>query len=358
MSEPNGQGTDSSAALRQLAEEVATNGEAAASTDPWFAPAPKPHGYQPLDSDAMDAAGWPTTAGNGQDSGAAGAPAGEATAGAATAAGAEASLQTQDAGVSSRPDEWFLRTGRAGLLPDSVSEIWDDEDTHVFARPDTASAPPWAGDQQAQAVDEPPPWESGPWPGPGEERPARPPRSAGGPQIRRKATDDAGNWQATAALGTGILPLVLPGAVLGVLGLRRARTSGTGQLASWIGIALSAIWAVILIVLLASGGSSGPNCSASSQAAVSGAVSTVLRDLGSSAPRSAVTADLQQAMSEANAAAAGAQQVSVRTAYVTLTDGLDRALATVQGGHSTSSYPALSSELSADNAAITSACKG
>jgi hypothetical protein len=348
MSEPNGQGTDSSAALRQLAEDVATNGKPGVSDDPWFAPSPKPNGYQPLDPDAMDAAGWPTAVGNGQE------PAAAETAVSENGA----SLQTAAEPAASRPDEWFLRTGRAGLLPDSVSEIWDDEDTHVFARPDTASAPPWAGDQQDQAVEEPPPWESGPWPGPGEERPARLPRSAGGqPQIRPKTSDDS-NWQATAALVTGILPLVLPGAVLGVLGLRRARTAGTGQISSLIGIGLSAIWAVVLIVIVASGGSSGPACSSSSQAAVSGAVSTVLRDLGTSAPQSTVATDLQQAMSQANAAAAGAQQVSVRSAYVTLTTGLDRALATVEGSHSTSSYPALSSELSADNAAITSACKG
>jgi hypothetical protein len=352
MSEPNGQGTDSSAALGQLAEEVVANGKPGAADDPWFAPSPKPHGYQPLDPDAMDAAGWPAAVGNGQEPAAAEAIVSENG----------ASLQTAaEPGAPSRPDEWFLRTGRAGLLPDSVSEVWDDEDTHVFARPDTASAPPWAGDQPDQAVEEPPPWESEPWPGPGEERPARPPRPAGGqPQIRSKTSDDS-NWQATAALVTGILPLVLPGAVLGVLGLRRARVVGTGQIPSWIGIGLSAIWAVILIVVVASSGSSGPNCSSSSQGAVSGAVSTVLRDLGSSAPPSTVTPDLEQAinqaMSQANAAAAGAQQVSVRSAYVTLTTGLDRALATVQGGHSTSSYPALSSELSADSAAITSACK-
>jgi hypothetical protein len=352
MSEPNGQGTDSSAALRQLTEEVTTNGVLASSNDPWFGPSPKPNGYQPLDPDAMDAAGWPRTspAGNGQELGASEAAISESG----------ASLQTAgETGAPTSADEWFLRTGRAGLSPDAVSEIWDDEDTHVFARVDTASAPPWAGEQQDQAVEEPPPWESGPWPGPGEERPARAARPGGGqPQIRRKASDDAGNWEGTAALVTGILPLVLPGAVLGVLGLRRARTTGTGQIPSWIGIGLSAIWAVILIVVLASGGSSGPDCSASSQAAVSGAMSTVLRDLGSNAPQATVTADLEQAMSQSNAAAAGAQQVSVRSAYVTLTTGLDRALATVDGSRSTSSYAALSSQLSADNAAITSACKG
>jgi hypothetical protein len=351
MSEPNGKGTHSRAALRQLADEAAPTGEPATSTDPWFAPAPKPHGYQPLDPDAMDAAGWPKVAGNGHEP-----PVSEAAV-AETGASPETAAEP---GVPSRPDEWFLRTGRAGLMPESMSETWGDEDTHVFVRLDTASAPPWAGDQQDQEVEEPPPWESGPWPGPGEERPTRPPRSAGGQSpTRRTTSDDAGNWQAMAAPVAGVLPLVLPGVVLGVLGLRRARSTGTGQLPSWIGIALSAIWAIVLIVLLASGGSSGPSCSASSQAAVSGAMSTVLRDLSSGAPASTVKADLSQAMSQANAAAAGAQQVSTRSAYVTLTTGLSRALGTVQGSrHPASTYAALSGELSADNAAVTSACKG
>jgi hypothetical protein len=344
MSEPNGQGSDSRAALRQLADDAAPTVEPATSTDPWFAPAPKPHGYQPLDADAMDAAGWPKV-GNGHEP-----PGSEVDASPQAAA---------EPGVPAGADEWFLRTGRAGLMPDSVSEIWDDEDTHVFARLDTAGAPPWAGDQQDQELEEPPPWESGPWPGPGEERPARPARSAGGQSLtRRLASDDAGNWQGTAALVAGIVPLVLPGAVLGVLGLRRARSTGTGQLPSWIGIALSAIWAVVLIVVLASGGSSGPSCSASTQAAVSGAMSTVMRDLSSGAPASTVKADLGQAMSQANTAAASAQQVSVRSAYVTLTTGLSRALGTVEGSRDpASTYAGLSGELSAANAAVTSACK-
>jgi hypothetical protein len=350
MSEPNGQGTDSRAALKQLAEEPPPNLEAETSNDSWFAPAPKPHGYQPLDADAMDAAGWPKAAGNGQ----------EPAAAQPAAAGAGASLQAgAEPGVQSRADEWFLRTGRAGLMPDSVSDVWGDEDTHVFDRPETAGAPPWAADQHDQDVEEPPPWESGPWPGPGEERPARQARSAGQPQIRRRASDDKENWQATAALVAGIVPLVLPGAVLGVLGLRRAQSTGTGRMPSWIGIGLSAIWAVVLIVVLASGGSSGPNCPTSSQAAVSGAMSTVLRDLSGAAPASTVTGDLEQAMSQANAAAATAQQVPVRSAYLSLTTGLQRALATVQGSSgSTRSYAALSSLLSADNAAVTSACRG
>ncbi len=344
MSEPNGQGTDSRAALKQLAGEAAPDLEPAASNDPWFAPAPKPHGYQTLDPDEMDAAGWPK-AGNGHE------PA---------APEADASPQPAvEPDEARRADEWFLRTGRAGLLPESMSEIWDDEDTHVFARPDTAGAPPWVADPQDQEVDEPPPWESGPWPGPGEERPARQPRSARSqPGMRRMASDDTDNWQAVAALVAGIVPLVVPGAVLGVLGLRRARSTGTGRIPSWIGIVLSAIWAVVLIVVLASG-SSGPGCSASSQAAVSGAMSVVLRDLASGAPASTVKAAMNQAMTQANAAAAGAQQVSVRGAYVTLTTGLSRAIATVAvGRHPTSSYAALSSQLSADSAAITGICKG
>jgi hypothetical protein len=332
MSEPNGQGTDSKVALGQLAEDARPEPEpAVAPADPWFGPGPKPQGYQPLDPDALDAAGWPDPA-------------------AATAGPAE----------PQQADEWFLRTGRAGLLPDSVSEIWDDEDTHVFTRLDTAGAPPWAGEQPAEQVEEPPPWESGPWPGPGEGRPVRPARAApaGARRPGHDPADEVGNWQATVAVFAGIAPLILLGAVLGVLGLRRARTTGTGRLQSLLGIAFSAIWAVVLIIVLATGGQSGPGCSGSSQAAVHSAMAAVLHDLSAGAAVSTVETDLNRAISQTNTAAAAAQQVSARGALVTLTTGLERAMATIQGSHKAASYAALGTQLTADNAAMTRACNG
>ena len=40
--------------------------------------------------------------------------------------------------------DWFLRTGRAGLLPDSMTESWE-ESGHPALRAETSAAPPWAG---------------------------------------------------------------------------------------------------------------------------------------------------------------------------------------------------------------------
>jgi hypothetical protein len=181
MSEPNGQGTESGSALGQLADNAEPDPGPATSDDPWFAAPPKPLGYQPLDAEAMDSAGWPKPAGQGQDGGAAEHPAageGEGRPGPADAR---------------EPEEWFLRAGRAALLPESITENWDDEDTHVFQRPDIASVPPWSQDEPDQDVAEPPPWESGPWPGPGEARPVRPPQSSE-PRIRRRPGEDTDNW--------------------------------------------------------------------------------------------------------------------------------------------------------------------
>jgi hypothetical protein len=258
--------------------------------------------------------------------------------------------------------EWFLRTGRAGLRPDSVTESWeDDEESHATERPVTAANPPWAGDSSIVADDSPPPWESGPWPGPGEDHPVR-------EQVRDDArtaqkagpvplTGPAGNWQATAALGTGILPLVIPGLVFGVLGLRRAAVAGVGRTWSLIGIGLSVIWAVVLAVYLATGGQAAPACGAAENG-VTSAVSQVLRDLGTAAPQSALTQDLRTAINQANsAAAASANQIGVRNALVGLTSGLQRAQQEATASPRRVSDATMRAQVDADLSAVTAACK-
>jgi hypothetical protein len=348
MSEPNGAGPESGVALEPLTADVGpVQDRAAASHESWFEPASPPAEYEQAGSGQLSP---------GQDDGFG--AAGRAHEGAVGAA--DAGTNSDSAGDESRhADEWFLPTGRAGLRPDSISESWD-EGRHVPARQDTSGAPPWAGEQQPdQDIEEPPPWESGPWPGPGEERPqSRRRPAASGSRAARMPTDDTGNWQAIAALAAGIVPLLLPGAVLGVLGLRRARSTGTGRAASWAGIGLSLISAlVLLIVVLASvGDQSAQGCSGASQADVSNAMASVLRDLAASAPKSVVTADLDQAIGQANAAAAAAQQVSGRDALATLTTGLQQALAEVTAGHP-AAYAAIRTQLVAENAAVTTACK-
>jgi len=219
----------------------------------------------------------------------------------------------------------------------------------------TAGAPPWAGDVPAPGQDAPPPWESGPWPGPGEARPATARPATARPAARlaqSPAAADTGNWQSTAAFVS--VPLVVPGLVLGVVGLRRARVTGTGRTASWLAIAFSAIWAIVLGVWIASAGSTAGDACGSYQTGVSYAVSQVLHDLASGAPPSVVSADLDQAISQANAAAAGAQQVPGRNAMATLTASLEQAAAQAAGS---ASDAAVHQQVAVAEAAMVSACK-
>lgn len=310
MSERNGPGTDTGAANGQLAQQDTGDSEIRAyptHEEGWFEPVPQAEGRDLAE------------AGDEADTG------------------------------------WFLRTGRAGLLPDSMTESWE-ESGHAPDRPETASAPPWAGEQAGPEPEEPPPWESGPWPEPGEARPARSRR----PAVRAttsRAPGEAGNWQATAALTTGILPLVVPGAVFGVLGLRRAKAVGVGRIWSWLGIGCSAVWAVILIVVLTSAaGGSSPGCG-NYQHSVSYPVAQVRNDLSSGAPQSVLAGDLRTALSEANAAAAATIEVSARNAMVALTGGLEQAQTQTKASHSTATYAAVSTQLEAEVAAVTAVCK-
>jgi hypothetical protein len=247
--------------------------------------------------------------------------------------------------------DWFLRTGRAGLLPDSITES-AEENGHSGPRAATSGAPPWAGDAAAPDQADPPPWESGPWPGPGEDR-AAPARPAARPAASPAAAD-TGNWQSIAAVVAGLVPVVLPGLVLGVLGLRRARVTGGGRTASWLAIAFSAIWAVVLAVWIASAGNTAASACGSYQNSVSYAVSQVLRDLSTAAPRSVVTSDLHQAINQANTAAAGAQQVPGRDAMATLTASLQQVATEASGS---TSEAALHQQVAAAEAAMVSACK-
>jgi hypothetical protein len=258
--------------------------------------------------------------------------------------------------------EWFLRTGRAGLRPDSVTETWDEE-RHAAERPVTAANPPWAGERADVTSDSPPPWESGPWPGPGEDGLAPGQAHEEGQAAPEEAVAQdadaapAGNWQATAALGTGILPLVVPGLVFGVLGLRRAAVTGIGRAWSMIGIALSVIWAVVLSVYLASGGQSAQACGAS-QNGVTYAVSQVLHDLGTGAPQGVLTQDLRTAINQANSAAAAAtSQLGVRDALVALTSGLQQTQQDASASPQRVSNATLRAEVAAGMAAVTAACK-
>jgi hypothetical protein len=293
-----------------------------------------------------------------------------------------------------------------------------------------AGAPPWAGEPVTRAPDSPPPWESGPWPGPGgsdsdEAGPARPDeaggtrpdsREPGGPGSNGQSPDGHGgdlqdsDWQgselqdpagqgsagrdaagrdaerqgakeqgadarsvgrngpgrqavgnplSTAALIAGIAGIaVLPGLILGVLGLRRARVTGTGRVQSGAGIALSLLWAaaiVAVVVLTGQGSSTDVGCSGY-QAAGRAAPARASTALSAGAARSQLRADLSQAASSLNTAAASAQDVSVRNALSELTGDLQSALDQVTAGRPVPA--ALKRTLSRDAAAASRVCGG
>lgn len=249
-----------------------------------------------------------------------------------------------------------MPAGRVGLLPESMTQA-DDTASNPAPRPGTAAAPPWTGERPGAG--EPPPWESGPWPGPGgQPEAASPPPGAPGGRSQVRPAAGVVNRQARLALIAGVVPLVVPGAVLGVLGLRRARTAGTGRPAAWAGIGLSAIWAVVLIAVFAWGGGAAQHCPGPSRPAVSHAMQVVLGDLSRNAPAAVVSADMQRALTQANSAAAAAQQASPRTALISLTGSLQRGLAAVAGGHSASEYAAVRKDLAAADATVAGACTG
>ena len=286
-----------------------------------------------------------------------------------TALGQYADSHGSEGAAGNRQAEWFLPTGRAGLLPDSITESWDEDPDQVSDRPVTASAPPWASEGPTPAASKPPPWESGPWPGPGGGAPAgqagadaSPSQASGtagagdqgredvagraagraadgdpahggpahggpahggpahggpahgGPVTRGIGDDDTGpaSWQAPAAVVAGIVPLVVPGLVLGILGLRRAGLSGSGRLAYWTAIGLSAVWAIVIVILVA-GGSPAGGC-AGYPASVRAAYTKAMNDINGKAPAAVQKADLASAALKANAAAADIAQIPVRAA--------------------------------------------
>jgi hypothetical protein len=324
--------------------------------DPWFGPGPKAAGHaEPTaGTDAHDAAG---RTGNAAARNAVAGRTGNAPAGNAAAGNAAAATGTGQA-------EWFLPAGRAGLLPDSMTVSSDDapEEDGVPDRPlrtETAGEPPWAGDVASPVTGSPPPWESGPWPGPGEARPAgrsSADQAAGahpqGQGSRPGSKAAAVGWPTRTVLAAGFVPLVLPGLVVGFLSLRRARAAGSSQRASWLAIAASLAWAVVLVVIVASGsGSSAGGCTGY-PVAVRHAYAKVMADFTDRAPASVQAADLGVAVTGANASAAGAGQIAVRSALSAMAGDLEQARADVTAHGAVPA--ALRQHLAADGAALAS----
>lgn len=255
---------------------------------------------------------------------------------------------------------------------------------------DVAGAPPWAAEPVGQEPGAPPPWESGPWPSHDSGLPDNGvPESGDWPADARESAyasqasdvgestyvgdttydgettyvgeaaygavvaDDihdprhyrqqspgdqaeaaASNRLATGALVAGIAGiLVVPGLVLGILGLRRARITGVGTVQSWLGIAASLVWAIGIVVVatLPGGGSSAdPGCAGYQSAGAS--VTRVSSALAAGTPAGQLRSDLDKAAGAVNSAAATAQDMSVRSALSVMTGDLQAALGEVNSG--------------------------
>ena len=365
--------------------------EQAQAADPWFAAGPKV-------AVAAEAASW-------ADDGAVGGDpdgAGRAVSAGDTANSGDAASGASSDGSAEAQGEWFLRTGRAGLLPDSITVIWDDDGTSVpdgshDIRVEAAGAPPWAG-EAADLVATPPPWETGPWPGPG--------GSAAGSGAGRRGADrdtagradsltgadsvtgseagaeggagslggaesegadsDAGiaarrhprgriaaassgsgagtagrggaaaasgvsPWSPRIVLVAGLVPLVIPGLVVGILGLRQTGAKSV-RTASWVAISASLVWAVVIALIVAGGSGGSAGACGGYPPAIHRAYDKAMGDLHDRAPASVLTADLGRAASLANASAAAAGQLGVRTALFTLANDMAQARADVVAG--------------------------
>lgn len=290
---------------------------------------------------------------------------------AAGPAGNDGSLADSAAGEA-EPDtaQWFLRAGRAGLLPDSVSVDEPQSEAAGSRAPAAAgSAPPWAGVVAGEGAGSPPPWETGPWPGPGGERPSRlaggpgaaaapggPARAAPPESVPAPAAQPApgASWPARRVLVAGLVPLVIPGLVAGFAGLRGSRPGQPVRRACIAAIAASAAWAVIIAIAVVALGPGGSAATCSYPAAVHQAYSKAMTDLGSGAPAAAQTADLSVAVSRANASAAAAGQIRARNALFEMAGDLEQARADVTARQPVPA--ALRTRLAADGTALAGAC--
>jgi hypothetical protein len=263
--------------------------------------------------------------------------------------------------------EWFLPTGRAALMPESMTVAPDEDENGQSQYPAQIRAsgePPWAGEVTGQIAAVPPPWETGPWPGPGEGRATVRGRGPvpGGSATARSAVPAASAgqaptapWSARTVLVSGLVPLVIPGLVAGALSLRRSKAGDPVRRASILAIVASLAWAVIIVVLVAS--TSGPPASSCQYpAAVHQAYTRATADLRSNAPASVTVADLGQAATRANssAAATATGDIKVRSALFAMTADLQQARADVVAKRPVPS--SLRAHLAADEAALAAAC--
>lgn len=152
---------------------------------------------------------------------------------------------------------------------------------------------------------------------------------AGGQAAGGRSPGQPASWQAPAALAAGIVPLVVPGLVLGIVGLRRTGPGGPGRPAYWAAIALSAVWAVVITVLVAAGSGSPAAGCVGYPASVRTAYTKAMSDINGKASGAVQEADLAVAASKANRAATNTTQIPVRAALFRMASDLQQVQADV-----------------------------
>jgi hypothetical protein len=245
------------------------------------------------------------------------------------AAGAEADPARA---ADSNGQAWFLPAGRAALQPGSMTESWDDDTgaapADTAGRAEAAGAPPWGRDSASGTAGEPPPWETGPWPGPGEASDRRPGKTAPDPGAAEPAARN--------------------------LAPRRERSLRSRLIIAGGAVVLVLVVAIVVIVTTVSGGPT-TGC-ATYPAPVRQAYARAMSDLSGQAPASVQAADLERAASVANASAAAAGQIAARTALFAMANDLDTAYSDVTRHRAISAD--LQQQLAADGTALPQSCPG
>lgn len=224
---------------------------------------------------------------------------------------------------------WFLPGGRAALLPGGPAEVADGAgaDRRDEASPRAAGAPPWSVQDLPRPAGTPPPWETGPWPGPGGE--------AGLPRPRPVPSPPAAP------------PPGQPGPELAGRMPRRMVAAAAAAV-----VLIAALAAVIATAV-----SGGPGGCVTYPAAVRQAYGRAMSDVTAAAPAAAQTADFAAAASRANSAAAAAGQGTGRVALDRMASDLAEAHTAVAAGQPLDGT-ALLKRLRADGTALPASCPG
>lgn len=142
------------------------------------------------------------------------------------------------------------------------------------------------------------------------------------------------NRLATASLAAGAcgftLVTIIPGLVLGALGLRRAGRVRRGRVRCWLGIGSSLAWAALAAYLIPHLlRAADPGCTAYKGPGLT-AYGKVVADFSEAGPRTGLNRDLSRAIGQLRAAAARSGDPAVRQALTGLAADLQPVLAGIR----------------------------